>query len=443
MLWTGRSPRPRVQLGRLPGLLVLLVVLPQEAEGANRRNFLFGGQASTTGGALIARARDTDALFYNPAGLARTSSSSLNLSLTAFTLRFASIDAGFVVDAGSQRFTEDLTISEILPTPSALVYARPINPRWGYGFGIFVVQSSDSRLAAQVEEFGLTGPDGSFDLEAGLNQSGSSKTYNIGGGLGWKASDKLRLGGSLFVVYDRRVAFGQLFVSTGRGQPRVINASQDVKNAGMQGSFSLQWDASPAWSFGLIAKSPVLSIFTWGDIESLASLPDTDLVTDVETISEFNVQIVESASLELMGLVELDEWRVGATIEVSPPIDQGGLLPRTVDALVNYRLGAQHVWSEHTTLGFGFFTDLAPDDEIDDILGQDVDYFAWTVGFETARPLNARKTIFFTTALGLSYAVGFGDVGAARIDQEGNFEILGRDSTFHEFGLNLASGVEF
>jgi hypothetical protein len=424
------------------------------ADAANRRSFLFGGEAATTGASLIARARGTDALFYNPAGLVRTSSSSINLSLSAFTLRTASIERGFVVEAGERVFSEDLSLSEFLPTPSALVYARKLSPRWGYGFGIFVVQSSDTRLSARVNETNLV-VDGLSDpvgLASGLDQNGSSTTYNIGGGLAWQASPRLRLGASLFAVYDRTVAFAQVFSSLATEGARasyLLNASEDIKNAGFQGALSLQWEVMPTWTLSLLARGPVVSLYTWGDIESVVAAPDEQgqlFASDVDEISEFNVQIVESAAVELMTVFDLGPWRLGGTIEVSPPIEQGGLLPRSIDAIINFRVGAQHRWTERTKLGFGFFTDLAPSDRLDQVLGQRVDYYAWTVGFETARALNPSRTILFTTAFGITYAVGFGEVGAASLDGFGevtSVTVVPRSATFHEAALNLASGIEF
>lgn len=427
------------------------------AEAANRRSFYFGGEAAMTGAALTGQAEGTDALFYNPAGLASQFNTGLNLSMTAFTLRASPLNDGFIVDYPDGAQASEVPISEFLPVPSALVFARNLGERLGYGLGIFVVETRDVRFASRQDRTGVPLPESMETLQttSGLDGQRVRKTYNIGGGLGWQATSKLRLGWSLYAVYDRRVEATQYFsAATVESDTPVqtnftASESSDIKSLALVAGFGLQYRVSEQWSFGLLFKSPTFSLYSWGDEGETISNPGENgqvLLAERESISEFNVQVVDPTSLELMGHVRLGKWEIGATFEIVPAIEQGGIIPLSADFLWNLRVGAQVDLNETLRFGFGFQTDRSPNRNVEGPLDTAIDYYGLTSGIRYARYLNERKTVSFTTAVSLSYMLGLGEIAAFTLDPLATALDVGFtpvDATFHEVAVNLASGIRF
>src|SRR5262245_10082448 len=64
-----RDTFSRVKRARVAAVAVAVLLAPSRARAGNEDSFLYGDQASMTGGAVTASIRDTAAIWYNPAGL--------------------------------------------------------------------------------------------------------------------------------------------------------------------------------------------------------------------------------------------------------------------------------------------------------------------------------------------------------------------------------------
>lgn len=444
----------RFQFAGATVVALVSVFAPSSVDAANRRSFFFGGEAAQTGAAIIARARGTDALYYNPAGLAGQTNSRLDLSMTAVNVRFQSVGDGLQVIFPDGTESVDLSATEVQPVPTALVFGRRLTDDLGFAYGIFVNQSLDNRLDGRIERDGVADPTrGSVDVRAGINAQELSKTYFIGGGLGWQVVPRLRLGTALFVFFDRATTGLQLFSSVGLGENDadffLIAQSADIKTLGIAPTLALQWEAADGLDFGAILRFPTLSVYSWGDRSPLSAATGSEgdvISAERERIDEWNVSPLTPLAVELMVAWTVDATELGATLELVSPLESDGALQIDTEFEWNLRLGFRHHLSDTFSVGAGLYTDRDVEREGDDDLALGVDYYGVTGGVKMRRVLGAAGEVVFSTALAFGYAAGVGTVNGFVLDPlnaQGVISTSDIDVLFHELTLSLASGLEF
>ncbi len=441
-----------------PALLCTLVIVAVSgsARGANRRSFLFGPEAVTTGAALTARSRGTEALFYNPAGLGGQVTNRLDLSLTALNVRFENVGDGLVVQFPDGEESTDVSASEFLPTPSALVFARRASEQLGWAFGVYVTNNSDRRFDSRISRDGIDVPDldEPVDSRSGVTSQDQEKTYLIGGGVGWEFHPRLRLGGGLFLFYNRTVSSFQLFstaaTESGDSEAFFLAAeSSDVKVVGLAPTVSLQWQPIDPLYVAAILRPPAFSIFTWGERAPLASSPgqgDQLLTSEREEISDFTFEPLTPLSGELMVVFENPTYALGATFELVAPINDEGILLIDTTFQWNLRVGGQYTFSDALSAGIGFYTDRGIDRDLPTQPASGLDYYGTTAGLTLHREFGDKTRVGFNTTLSVGYAAGVGDVDAIVISGLGGLDDIStrpQRVLFHEFTLNFASGFEF
>jgi hypothetical protein len=438
----------------LLGWLLVSGLVDNAAFAANRRSFFFSGKAAQTSAALIAGAQGTEALFYNPAGLAKQNKSHIDFSMTAFSLRLQKVEDALQVQFPDGVETADISAPEVLPVPSALVYARPASEDVGYAYGVYVIESSDVRFDARISRDGLVGPSGVVDFRSGISGQEIQQTYWLGGGLGWAVSERFRLGFALFAVYGREVSGSQVLFGTqqpdGSNTSFVFSAeSSDIKVVGLTGSLSAQWNVVEQVDLGLTIRPPTMSMYTWGDRTPFSSSPTEDGDQTFEAgrvpINAWTVEPVAPASIELMGRWQVDDYEFGTTFEWVVPVKSNGVLEIDTRFLWNLRLGMNYHFSRDLSIGCGFYTDRSIDNA-DEGTTAGIDYYGLTTGLTTAHDLDSDGQVTLTTTFGLGYAAGVGQVSSVviqGIDLTGAAESALVDTVFHELTLNVASGIRF
>jgi len=428
----------------------------REAEAANRRSFFFGGEAAQSAAALIARARGTDALLYNPAGLAGPMRNQVDLSMTAINLRLQTIGPGLSVAFPDGTRAEDLLATELQPVPSALVFGRRLSDAVGLGYGIYVTESTDSRFDTRVarDGFDVDGV-GLVDTRTGVTGQALEKTYLIGGGLGMSLTSSVRLGFALFAFYNRDVSNVQVFSSV---RPRgdlgseflLITESADVKTVGLAPRVSVQWSVSPALDVGFIARPPVLSVYAWGDRAPLVSgsspTGEQSFQAERQPVNAWTVEPLTPASFEAMVAGSFGAETVGATVEVVVPIESRGALPIDTRGQWNLRIGGRHRFSDTVSAGMGFHTDRAVERPQDADLTQRIDYYGATAGVTVQRSFGPGDAPTISTTLAFGYAAGVGRVDGIVIDPLGSLADIDRsavDVVFHELTWSFATGLAF
>jgi long-subunit fatty acid transport protein len=160
-------------------ILVGLVLGAQMALASGyEKSIMFGGQTSGVAGNGTAYMQGSQALYFNPAGLATDKEGkdvSFNLSLTS---------SKFKAPVGNSSIQESSTSK--LTTPVSLMYAQSINDKLGFGAGIYVSGGS----SVEYDNLKLGGGAIKGDFQAKNNL----QVIEAAVGVGYKLLDNLKVG---------------------------------------------------------------------------------------------------------------------------------------------------------------------------------------------------------------------------------------------------------
>lgn len=263
-------------------LVLAVVAFARAAQAGNLDGVFVSDQAAMMGGAVTALAASTTAVYYNPAGLAAdTKHTSISLSTSSYG--FSTRSSPSLAGTGADRSTDRLTTLQLLSVPAAIAYFKPLTPRLGAGFGLFVPLAVNEwqRDAATVGSTSAT-------LENRL----SANEYRLGGGVGYALTDTLRLGGALFVSYQTATVHYD-FSSQQRTDDTVTSAAQlnindELTRLSALATLGAQWQPTPEIIVGATWFLPQVQL-TGSDrlsSQSTAFGPGTAFATNVfDTVS--------------------------------------------------------------------------------------------------------------------------------------------------------------
>ncbi len=452
-------------------LVAVLVFLTSVAHAGNDDSFFQGNEAAMMGGAVTAVGTGPGQLWYNPAALGINERNRLELSGSFFTLRVRSFEPFLDISVYDEDTLERLELIdersernvEFLSVPSALSYTRAIGDHVTAGFGIFV-QSQDSLEADK--RVSVVVPD--LSLEYNRTLSFSLQRMFVGPGIGVKLG-RLRLGASLFFVYDR---FQLEEVSTLYGETVIDGidtrafASEeirlDLRRLGLELVLGAQLELAPRWLAALVIRGPRIRL----DDRVEVAFVGFEAVGD-DTSSDFAVSESRAAAS-----LNSETSVLAAPLEVTVSLGyRGDRLRLGFDAEFahrysgvfeylftwNVRVGLSYTASENIEIGFGAFTDRA-NLAGDGVLDFFIDWYGASIGVTAATPVGLRPSedgpeqLIFRTTVALRYAFGRGDASGASAD------IAALDSdldtyvftfgptqsvTFHEVGIYIGSGLAF
>ncbi|QQR91574.1 MAG: hypothetical protein IPJ88_07590 [Myxococcales bacterium] len=435
--------------------LVVCTMLPSSVFAGNSDAVLLGDTAAMTGGAVTAGIGDGTALWYNPAGIAEAKQHQVDVSGSVYTLRNYSIGSVLQTVQGQNK---GASIAEVISVPSALTYVRKISENVNLAFGLFVPSANDFSLRAVLQQ-DQSGASGQGLISVGL----TSAAYFGGAGLGWKLSDKLRIGAGLYMSY--RSENGSVHFGLGVKNDAIdlaISTSSLLSNQymGLEAGVGVQWDFARRWTLGLSVRSPGMLF--------LQSLRDTRLtaggvIVGSDAVTQFEPE--ETNSFEFAsGIVSPTRIRMGLAYQID-----GGWL--SVDGDIqhglkndelsinnrfvwNLRAGGKLALSEHFSFGLGVFTDRSSDPEVREFADSKIDFYglATAIQYRNKYALAEEEDssdMTFSTTIGLRYAYGSGDFGSFVFDPStfgtGADDPLSEKSNFtvHELGIHLGSAFYF
>jgi hypothetical protein len=430
------------------------------AAAGNQDSFALGNEAALTGGAVTAVAGDSGAAWYNPAGLATLRSNTVDVSASAFVIRERSVPNALETSLPFAELSQDLSSLDILSVPSALVWVRELDQGLSAAFGVFVpVQDRFSiTVTESIQTEGRTGDeDGRFEQNYDLDFSRSR--YHAGPSLGWAATDSVRLGMSVFGVYEARDRESSYWSagasSTGRRAFTLNEQSSDSQVVGGQVVGGLQWEFARGFHLGLTLRSPVWTFAAWGGRDVLGTrsrvAPNGDADVEVllrdEDIDDPSFTQLSPARGHLGVAAEIGGGWVSIEGDYALENRESGVAPAS-DAVWNARIGGLVPLSDNVNLGLGLFTDRTAVRAVEEAGHAKVDFYGVATGLELLSPYQvsgADDPLIFATTIGARYGLGLGQVGGLRFEpllQRPATDLL-VDVVFHEVSVHCGSALYF
>ncbi|MCA9671209.1 MAG: hypothetical protein KC503_36675 [Myxococcales bacterium] len=451
---------------RMAGLVVwsnvALLALAGVARAGNEDSFLFGDHASMMAGAVIATASGTGATWYNPAGLGQNVRGRLELSGTAFTLRLRRIPDGLQV-TGPQDARQAIKSTQLFIVPSSIVWVRQLRPHVSLGLGVFVTEQDIFRFDGDIQ---IPRDSSGYSNNVDGQLSGTILRYHLGASIGWQMGSRLRLGASVFAVYEKHDEFRKLFADATSGGDfettflqRLVDA--EVSRLSFEVVVGAQLSITDHWLLGAVVRSPRLTVWEGASTDNSTSLVSRGPTVSAVTLTNVDHTLINNAGTGLtmppriyLGVARrTSQYELALELDVRPPIFSE---LRAARWAINGRAGYLRQLNATNQLGFGLFTDrggYAPPRVFPDAR---VDYYGATVGWKRKSRVKLRAgeratTLLFSTTVAVRYALGFGESTTIRFDYA-DTAATGRvariddarvDVIYHELSLYLGTSLEF
>ena len=356
-------------------MLLAALLSPATAWAGNSDEVNAGLDVTLTGGAVVATTYTGAALWYNPAGLARATKASLEL--TGVTLQVQTVKAPglLTIDTDPQAKSEGKTVNFSV-IPQAVTFTIGLRENLKLGVGLF---NSSIRRVFYTEQV-TTAPGVTPEARAVGGQNTKVDFFHVSAGLAgtFGKKQKLLLGGTFdFVVASARTD-GTTAIFYDGGDSGFVTEGEVTTDTGFgfQLKAGIQWVPIPEVRLGLSVASPtfafvVLERFanTFSQSPSVGTtLPPDDPAAQRSGGSEFRGAKggwwgVEPGNLRF-GIAYVGNWGwVEADLVVNWRL-RTPELEINQQATVNGRIGSAFRLVRFAHLGLGLFTDRSPVDQL-------------------------------------------------------------------------------
>lgn len=447
---------------------VLTTLLASRAASAqNADSFFFGDEAALASGAVVASGSDSGALWYNPAGYGGLKRGLISASASTFGLRFRTIPRALRVRFGGQEHAVDLSSTDVISVPNAVVLATQIGDRYAVAAGLLQT-ARDLRAASGASPDAAGIVDGRPALVTQrIDIQKDEAEYHVGGAFAAKLDEKLKVGAGLFAVYAKSNinASYALGVRSNAVPPtdEVAFITQDARvtrsSIALGISLGAQYAVTPQINLGVTIRSPEIALTSSADgaaTQGIASVGGADpavanLSTELPPKDSAAGKLVRPTRV-LLGAAYLVAPR--SWLEVGVDFAHG--LPRNEvreaqQPQVNGRVGLRYMLTPEWILGGGLFSDRGTTARLPDFITSDrVDYYGLTAGVSKRTPLALVKdpkpeALVLVTTFSLRSSIGFGEARAATIDLDNLTAPRDdrSDVTYFEIMPYLGSTVDF
>lgn len=413
----------------------------------NEEGVLIGNEAAMSGGAVTAVIDDGTAVWFNPAGLAHIERTQVDASGSATQLRLAETPQLLSSASGARA---DGGYYELNGIPAAVTGARRLEPGLVLAFGIFVPSAVNHTDRVRLDET-IDGVPTTWQLV----QQENVQQYYGGIAIGWRVSETVRLGATIFGLYRSSSIVSQFFggASGADGFVGGVSALSSLQSAGLALALGVQWEMVEGLVLGASLRSPALqlgvlrrSTFT----RIAASSAGVGFSPGDDMNLEPGVEIVTPAQLRAGLAWRLDRGWVSIDADVSPELVE---LDLGIDRswLVNVRVGGRFEIEPGVSVGAGLFTDRSPVRAIQTFGETQIDFYGASLGLELHAPHRMAEgerapSIVFSQTFALRYAFGLGRIGGLRFDvARADEPVLVRptSTTVHELALHVGSALDF
>lgn len=390
-----------------------------------------GEIASIEGGAFVARANDTSATYYNPAGLTLAKQTSVSGSAGMF--QFTSVTGDGLESTAS-------SFQQIPSLFAVAVKGKDTWSNWAGGLSFARVNAWKQTVDAE-RSIQTTGGSDRFAYSSGAEFAGWIASLSVGHTNG----GKLRVGGSLDGQYtstDRGQAISDQYRTTTGLNALTIRSDGWAWATHLRLTAGAQYDVTPTVRVGAVFRSAGLGVISSGftSIEGLSSVgPTTTSASFFDKEGEVQYKIptefrggvswtgaraqLEADVLTYTGRGQYDAYTSTQPVTIINDPGQGAAptvqllpyVPKVVDSrsVVNIAMGGHYnvtsngMWTLHA----GFSTDNSPVGEHDTQFTK-INLQNWTAGV-------SGRTKLFLGSLGLQYTTGVSGVIPLRQWQNG------------------------
>ena len=235
--------------GAAPARAQSVFSLPPNVLLPNNESLPVGSVSGLEGNAFTARADDSTSLWFNPAGIARSTQSSASVSGGSF--RFLGVTPEGTTNSGGS--------TQQLPSAVGIVVKNAFgSPSWSVGFT--VVRTAAWRQETDAESF----DSGTAPSRTAFSADSSFDRTSVGISAGWTDGGRLRLGGALIgdVLSLRSVTLASVRqLSTPTSLDTAVSSNRITGSQGMlRLGLGAQYDASPSVKLGAVVRTPGVQI---------------------------------------------------------------------------------------------------------------------------------------------------------------------------------------
>ncbi|HEY3493500.1 MAG TPA: hypothetical protein VGK73_02395 [Polyangiaceae bacterium] len=430
----------------------MLLLSTRAAQAGNDDEFFVGNAAAISAGAVVGTVDDASSTWYNPAGLGRDGRGHIDVSGTAYTLRFYFAPQLLRATTGE---SEDASISEFIAIPSQIAYSRGLGRGVTLGLGYFSPQGSNLKLRESLRVYDA-GAESALQVALGITRS----LQILAAGLGFPLSRRVRLGFSLIGTYETEAESTSIFALRGEDGRQTEFASSSALSTfsriGLEAGIGFQFDLGESFILGVSARSPRALVTQEIDASVSVGVAREDagvaaqILEPSEAVSGIHALRAGRAVIGLSFRPAPGSFIAGE-VSVEPGIYNlaAGIERKTV---VNGRIGGLYRLSEVFSIGGGIFSDRSPDPDRPDPIAANGDFYGASLGVEIRdRHLLAAKeasdSMVLSTVLAFRYAFSSGDINAIVMDptpgSSGTLSAAPGHLTVHETSLYFGGGVTF
>lgn len=446
--------------------IILTLLLPSiELFAGNANSFFLGNDAALTAGSHAAIVSDSEAIWYNPAGLGGNELTRISLTTNAFMMRLQDVDNGMSVILPSGTKSENLNSNEFLFVPTAITLATRATDNISWGLGVFVPQYQDETFQndiSSVENFpGIIEP---VAYRQGFDLDILDMEYDIGGAVGWEVHPKFKIGFALFGLYERtrlnRNEFEDIQSADGSGTTSLFfvdNYRALVSTIGIRSTLGMQYLVTPNWQLALVAFTPSFQIVSWGNVSAdsagAVAIGPGPVALQAERYSrkifEWEGDMVEPFHAQAAIAYKQPDYWIGLAADLAIPLKNVSLF---IDKpwRWNIEAGSKFKLTDKINMGAGIFTDRTDTNKITALGDTKINYYGLVFGAEFKTPIkrDSGPPVVFSTTIGGRYALGIGQVGGELFDPEkdgsiADAKVVARDTIYNELSLHLGTSFLF
>jgi long-subunit fatty acid transport protein len=368
-----------------------------EAISLRYSDVVVGGRSAQLGGAFAALADDATAAYYNPAGLAQISTSSLSLSANALDVQTYTIEnriAGHDIELTSEAF---------YPTAWGVV------KKWGsmrIALSAIVIANLNAAATIRLQDVAFQGlPFNTLTADA----TAQEQTYLAGPSIAYPIRPDLMIGGTVYYWYGNTLQDQTIFVET--GDPVIqaeVTSREEALTYGLLAQAGLLLKPSERYSVGVVVRTPT---FLQQEIDFQNRSYSFDEASS-EFVREFeegeDTRSARRPSSATVGTAVHPNDHATVALDLSyyhsTEYTSAGQKIR-VEPVVNGALGGEWMLNPRVALRAGLYTNFSAAPELNDrpaAQPDHVDYYGFTMGTGYLDAVSTLET-------GLRYAYGTGE----------------------------------